>query len=356
MSCAVNPSAAPDAAPPLVSVILPVYQGEATITQVVRSVLTQTYAHLELIVVDDGSTDATAQRLAAIADPRLRVIRQDNQGVAFARNNGFSQARGEYIAFIDADDRWLPEKLAVEMQTVEQHGQPLCIVYSRYYGVDDADRLINLSPSFTASGDALETILNNESVMLPSTALIHRQVYEAGGGFSKDCYHEDRSFFIRACRDFPAFPTQQRLTLYRQAMSGRCRRVLADYDAAIDAEFSIVSALQGALSEERLERLRRVQAKNLLYRFLMYGYMDYARRFYPRVDRSLLRADKKGRLALITMMTGINALSAARLCAQTVLRLALAPWWKTRLAQLNAIWQPSAGSADALKAISHAAV
>lgn len=342
---------------PLVSVILPVYQGEASIASVVASVLTQTYAHLELIVVDDGSTDATAQRLAAIDDPRLRVIHQANQGVAFARNNGVAQAQGEYIAFIDADDRWLPEKLAVELATVAAHGQPVCIVYSRYYGVDDADRVINLSPPFTASGSVLETILNNESVMLPSTTLIHRQVYAQGGGFCHDCYHEDRAFFIRACRDFPAFPTAQRLTLYRQAMSGRCRRVLADYEAAIAAEFSIVSALHGVLSEAQLARLHRVQAKNLLYRFLMYGYMHFARQFYPQVDRALLRADKKGWLALFSMATGLNALCAARFAAQCMMRTVLALTWQRRLSRLNDCWQRFLDeSSSAHKARDHVAV
>ncbi len=316
--------------PPGVSVILPVYNGEACILSAVRSVLNQTYRNLELIVVNDGSTDGTLEKLQCIRDTRLKMIDKENGGVSEARNIGFARSLGRYIAFIDADDIWFPEKIETELATVQQGEDPVCIVYSWYYAVDDANRLVNFSPPFRDKGRILETILNRESVMLPSTALIHRNIYEAIGGFSKDCYHEDRSFFIRACKDFPAYPTQKRLVIYRQTMGGRCRSILKNFEAACQAEYSIIKALKPVLSKEETDRLTAVQTKSLFYRFLMYNFMREARKLYPNVDQRELMKDKKGLLALLSMKTGINFLFGCRLLVQTVTRHALSPWWRLK--------------------------
>src|SRR5688500_7031207 len=96
-----------------VSVVMPAYNAEATIASAMASVRAQTYAGWELIVVDDGSTDRTAEIAAGAAatDKRIRVIRQRNQGVAAARNAAIEAATGRYLAFLDADDLWLPSKL-----------------------------------------------------------------------------------------------------------------------------------------------------------------------------------------------------------------------------------------------------
>src|SRR5438067_366565 len=101
----------PDA--PLVSVIIPVYQGENRVCRAVQSALDQRYPYVEVIVVDDGSTDGTMAQLQAIANPRLTVVTQANQGVAAARNLGIAMATGNYLAFLDDDDWWLPEKLGI---------------------------------------------------------------------------------------------------------------------------------------------------------------------------------------------------------------------------------------------------
>ena len=96
---------------PLVSVILPTYNRECFLGESIRSVLGQTYGNLELIVVDDGSTDGSADLVASIA-PEARYVWQANRGVADARNRGLVEARGDLIAFLDSDDAWRTEKLA----------------------------------------------------------------------------------------------------------------------------------------------------------------------------------------------------------------------------------------------------
>ena len=103
-------------ASPLISVILPTYNRAHTLMRAVTSVLNQDYREIELIVVDDASTDGTTELLESIADPRLRVIRHDhNKGVAGATNTGIQAARGEIIAFQDSDDEWLDGKLSHQM-------------------------------------------------------------------------------------------------------------------------------------------------------------------------------------------------------------------------------------------------
>ncbi|WP_369411346.1 glycosyltransferase family 2 protein [Phycobacter azelaicus] len=109
----------------LVSVIMPVFNAEKTLTRAVASVQAQDYPDWELVLIEDGSSDGSADLCAdlAAADPRIRVLRQSrNSGAAAARNAGLAQARGRYIAFLDADDEWLPEKLTSQLSFMEASG------------------------------------------------------------------------------------------------------------------------------------------------------------------------------------------------------------------------------------------
>src|SRR5689334_4952969 len=96
--------------PNVVSVILPVYNGASFVCRAIETALLQTYSHVEIIAVDDGSTDSSFEILARYGD-RVQVIRQQNAGVAAARNSAISASRGEFVAFLDQDDWWLPEKI-----------------------------------------------------------------------------------------------------------------------------------------------------------------------------------------------------------------------------------------------------
>ena len=105
--------------PPQVSVVLPVFNGERYLAEAIESLFRQTHQPLEIIVVDDGSTDATAEVIASCGD-RVRALRQANSGPAAARNRGVLEGRGEFVAFIDADDLWHAEKLARQLACFER--------------------------------------------------------------------------------------------------------------------------------------------------------------------------------------------------------------------------------------------
>ena len=119
-----------------VSVVIPTHDRRAWLELTLRSVLRQHHDDLEVIVVDDGSTDDTAETLAGLSDPRGRVIRHDApRGVGASRNDGAARAKGEWLAFVDDDDIWAPEKLALQLQAAERAGRAW--VYSRLVHVDE---------------------------------------------------------------------------------------------------------------------------------------------------------------------------------------------------------------------------
>ena len=102
---------------PMISIIVPLYNAEKFIWETVQSVINQTYKDFELLLVDDCSTDRSLAAVEVINDPRVRVIRQEhNAGAYAARNRGLKEAKGRYIAFLDADDKWEPAKLEEELR------------------------------------------------------------------------------------------------------------------------------------------------------------------------------------------------------------------------------------------------
>lgn len=132
--------------PPRVSVILPTFNRSGYLRQAIESVLAQTYANFEIILVDDGSTDDTPAAVAAFGDPRIVYLRQNNQGRSAARNTGLRQARGEYIAFLDDDDLYLPQKLASQTAFLDAHTEIGLVAGGAQIIAADGAFLRNLEP------------------------------------------------------------------------------------------------------------------------------------------------------------------------------------------------------------------
>lgn len=200
---------------PPVSVVIPVRDGERFVGAAIDSVLAQTMRDFEVVVVDDGSTDRTAEILAAYGD-RIRVHRQKNAGVAAARNAGAAIARGAYIAFLDADDVWLPHKLERQMPLFDD--EEVTLVYAAVRIVDEELRpLREVAPC--APDDALSATLcvGPAPVPLTMTGIVRRSAFEAVGGFDERLSTSaDADFVCRVALHYRLASVPEALALYRQ--------------------------------------------------------------------------------------------------------------------------------------------
>lgn len=168
---------------PQVSVVVPAYNAQATLRDTLRSALVGTYRDLEIIVVDDGSTDATLSIAEELADEdqRIRIARRENGGLSAALNTGFSIARGDYVARLDADDLWHPSKLQAQVDFAQRHPDVAFIyTFARY--IDGDDRVVHDGPRQSFPRWALCRGMYESLVGGGSSALIKRSAVEEAGG------------------------------------------------------------------------------------------------------------------------------------------------------------------------------
>lgn len=166
----------------LVSVIIPAYNAERFVCEALRSVLNQTYEYLEVIVVDDGSKDRTAEivREVAAEDKRVRLLQQENRGVAAARNLGIERARGAFIAPLDADDLWYPEKIEQQVQRMVRGGDGMGMVYSWWVGVDEDSAITLTATPLVVEGDLYELLLFTNFVAASAPLFRYSALKEVG--------------------------------------------------------------------------------------------------------------------------------------------------------------------------------
>jgi hypothetical protein len=174
-----------DSAAPVASVVIPACNAEATLAATLESALAQTCRDIEIIVVNDGSHDRTSQIAAAYAarDPRLRLVEQPNGGVARARNRGVTEARGAFVAPLDADDLWRPEKLASQLDTFRRGGPNVGLVYSWSLLIDADGQVTGALAPAQIEGYVLHRLLawnfvGNGSAPLLPTELLRRHGYD----------------------------------------------------------------------------------------------------------------------------------------------------------------------------------
>lgn len=204
---------------PEVSIVLSTYNRLPLLHRAVDSVIAQTFRDWELIVVDDGSTDGTREYLEAIEDPRVRPIRLEHGGVTSARNAGLRLARGEWIAFHDSDDLWLPEKLEWQLQRVTAH--PACRwSYTGYSFIDTNGAPLpersTLLP-LPVSGHILEPLLRFEVSTAVPTMLVQRSLIEEIGGFDATMlFLSDYDFILRLAARSEVCALSETLALVRE--------------------------------------------------------------------------------------------------------------------------------------------
>lgn len=200
---------------PLVSVITASYNMGKYVGLAVDSVLAQDYPALEIIVVDDGSTDDTSAVLAKYRDdPRVNLIRQENAGQTVAKNRGVQSARGEYIAFCDADNLWLPNKLSRQMEFFNDHGN-LAVVYGDISLIDADGRPLPTTQARRYSGKITGRLLVDNFVTF-NTAVVSKQVMTAVGWFDESLRMGiDYDLWLRISVDHTFLYLAEPLVLYR---------------------------------------------------------------------------------------------------------------------------------------------
>ncbi len=198
---------------PHISVIIPTYNRAALLIEAVESVLAQTWSDFELIVVDDGSTDDTPQCLKKYSD-RLIYLRQENRGVSAARNYGIANARGEWLAFLDSDDLWLPRKLAAQVDFFRHNPTALICQTEEIWRRDD--RRVNPKKIHQKhSGWIYERCLPL-CIVSPSAVMMRRSLLDAVGLFDETlpaC--EDYDLWLRIGKDYPIYLIDEPLIIKR---------------------------------------------------------------------------------------------------------------------------------------------
>jgi glycosyltransferase involved in cell wall biosynthesis len=189
---------------PTVSVIIPTHNRAALVGTALRSVLAQTFQDFEVLVVDDGSSDDTSELCRQFPDARIRWLRHDTaRGGGAARNTGITHSRGQYIAFLDDDDEWFPEKLARQMEVMLASPPEVAGVYSGYLIVDRATKRVRGRMIPTRRGDLQAALLQSNPIGGSSSVLLKKSALERAGLFDERLpSFQDRDLWIRISREF----------------------------------------------------------------------------------------------------------------------------------------------------------
>lgn len=189
----------------LVSTIIPTFNRRALLPRAIDSALAQTWPSQEIIVIDDGSTDGTAGMLAERYGSRIRCVSQPNGGVSSARNLGMGLAEGEFIALLDSDDTWAPQKLDLQVKYLQArpaYGMVLCDV-QRVDGNFRPVDVLRRREALPVDGDVLADVLMMPT-LVPASVLMRRTVFESVGGFDTSLRTaEDIDFHLRVASRFP---------------------------------------------------------------------------------------------------------------------------------------------------------
>ena len=221
----------------LVSVIVPVYNRAHLVSETIESILAQTYEPVEIILINDGSTDESLSILKKYESQfpeNIRVIDQKNQGQIAARNNGIKIARGEYVAFLDSDDLWLEEKLERQIPLFEEG---VALVYSGTNIIDENGRTIRIEPADQSISGYIYPQLLVKNRMTGGTVVVTAEVLKQVGVFSSEFKAaENWDLWLRICKLYSARVVSEPLIKYRvhsQNMSG-------DGQLMLDAKLQII--------------------------------------------------------------------------------------------------------------------
>ena len=253
--------------PPLISVVIPVYNGQTTIRETVDSVLKQTLTDFELLIINDGSTDNTLEIVESIADPRIKIFSYPNKGLSASRNRGIREAASDLITFLDADDLWSSDKLATQHQVLTEH--PLAdVAYSWTDYIDENSEFLQAGLHITANGDVLAKLLTVNFIESGSNVLIRQSALRSVGFFDESLpAAEDWDMWLRLAQasEFVAVSAVQ--VFYRRT-SSMSSNVVRQEQACLTV---INRAFEKA--PDSLQHLKR-QTLAQLYKYLIFKALE----------------------------------------------------------------------------------
>lgn len=261
---------------PRVSVIVPTYNSGAFVGQAVASVCHQTYSDFELIVIDDGSTDDTQRALEPYRD-RVRYFYQPNMGESSARNRGIQEACGDYIAFLDADDLWLPGKLAQQVVLMDQNPEAV-LIYSPCFWINAAgERIFHHGSNIVGEGipglaDVFPQLALGDLMASPSCVMVRRAYLAQGRGFDPTIRHgEDWDLWLRLSLQGPVLFVSEPLVCYRIHHPKRRLAIESDPEYVqqnvqiIDSAFAAASLLRPQWDHLRDQALGALFLRSAMY-------------------------------------------------------------------------------------------
>jgi glycosyltransferase involved in cell wall biosynthesis len=274
---------------PAISVVIPLYNKRNYIWRCIRSVCSQTTPDFEVIVIDDGSTDGSAEVAATFPDGRVRVIRQKNRGVGAARNRGIRESTGELVAFLDGDDEWLPQFLqsVEDLRNRYPEAGMFATGYRRRtaYGFDTETTLVAPADGHNRLiFDYFQLAVRGNFVTSSSVAVRRSILLESGAFPEGEPFGEDRDLWARIALTYPVAFDTRILAIYHSEADGRaCNSI------PVKAPYPpIFATLREALRDERLSRvqLRGIRAYLDLLR-IQYAYRQLTMGCRSDADRLL---------------------------------------------------------------------
>ena len=258
---------------PLVSVIIPTRNRSSLLERALKSVTAQTYKDWEIIIIDDASSDGTENAVSVFQNGIIRYIRlSERKGGAVARNTGIKEAKGEFIAFLDDDDEWLPEKLEKQMNVILRDNS-IALCYTGRQIKKEGNNFFGFSKKYSfhlpASDDHFKSIMTDNFVGPSSSVLIKKEVLDSAGGFDENlpCY-QDYELFIRILRNGKAYGINEGLVNY---YIGREEHVSLARENVIKAEGYLTKKYSNELYFPLLKKaLKRINRMKMLksYRYI----------------------------------------------------------------------------------------
>lgn len=307
---------------PLVSVVIPLYNSAYTVRATIQSVLNQTYANLEILIVDDGSTDDGAAICRHFHDHRLRILHQENRGLAGARNTGIRASRGEFVAFLDSDDLWLPAKIEYHLNHLADNPK-VGLSYSCSAFIDQDGRPLGIYQTPTLRGITPELILCRNPVSNGSCVVIRREVlddirFESNHyGYVESCWFdesfrqsEDVECWIRIAlqTDWQIEGIPEALTLYRVTSGGLSANIdqqFASWQRVLDKTATYAPDVVARYGKRALAYQLRYLARRLIRERKPRQGLTHAHRAISTYPQQLLEEPLRTLITLVAGYSGV---------------------------------------------------